>query len=165
MVWNTFLSYDLFPQKNDWRDDISLSQLTSGLPDFSSYNIPKLGKICIPKWPQNTYTKWPQKYTKITINIPNGPKLYQIFPFQVLTKIGSFGMKIFYLATLHSWHKRTKVFWLKPTCVQSWRKSGQRFRLKSLLRKSCTAWFRRPKARRPKVRRPVNSLTRKLFDP
>jgi hypothetical protein len=62
---------------------------TSGLPDFSWYNIPKREK---PFQITIKYTEWPQ-------NIPNGRK-NQHLPLQDPPKIGIFGLKICHLATL-----------------------------------------------------------------
>jgi hypothetical protein len=48
---------------------------TSGLPDFSWYNIPKPEKIC--RYIYKMY-QMATKYTKCQQNIPNGNKIYQM---------------------------------------------------------------------------------------
>jgi hypothetical protein len=76
--------------------ECNVIRLGPGLPDFSSYNIPKLEKIC-----------------QITTKLPNGHKIYKIavlhsknvpiFSFPGLPKfshIGLFGLKMYHLATL-----------------------------------------------------------------
>jgi hypothetical protein len=72
----------------------------TGLPDFSWYKNPKVGKIY-----QSGYKKYQMaiKCTKMVIEIPNGHELHQNFTSQGLTKytkVGIFGMKLYHLANL-----------------------------------------------------------------
>jgi hypothetical protein len=97
-----------------------------GLPDFSSQNLPQLGKytkLQLNYQMAKLYTKWPnnipngqtiyqmaKQYTKWPNNIPNVRNIFQmaieyanLFPFlgpPKFTQIGIFGLKIYHRATL-----------------------------------------------------------------
>jgi hypothetical protein len=73
----------------------------AGLPDFSTYNIPK--RVKCHKTVENISTKKAIKYVKWLENRPNGHKIYQHLSLQdppKLTQNGIFGSKRNHLATL-----------------------------------------------------------------
>jgi hypothetical protein len=94
---------------------------SSGMPDFSLYNIPK-------RWEIYQITT---KYIKFQLNIPNYPKTYQngrkidqAFHCRSLQNLPTnFGVKIYYLATLLAATSSSKS--LNLDAIKTWRRKSE----------------------------------------